>query len=201
MARWRCLTVAGAPAWITDHSCSEEEGNIGAWSKHSTRGTGVLAPDSEVRHQNKHHLGICWERGLVLHPREQGRQGWLLLGRPREWRWRGVDAKKRQTSNPSIVRTQCLLLIWVSPVSSSVVLCSLFTEWPISPPQRPSLSLYIQMLPGVRDSSQMLCPPRSLLLALLHFVLMLSNCGAREYSWLRVPWIARRSNRSPKGRS
>jgi len=112
MARWRCLTVAGAPAWITDHSCSEEEGNIGAWSKHTARGTGVLAPDSEVRHHNKHHLGRCWERGLVLHPREQGRQGWLLLGRPREWRWRGVDTKKRQTSNPSIVRTQCLLLIW-----------------------------------------------------------------------------------------
>ena len=40
MAKWRYLTVAGAPAWITDHSCSEAEGNVGAQSKSSTLGIG-----------------------------------------------------------------------------------------------------------------------------------------------------------------
>ena len=78
MARWRCLTVAGAPACITDHSCSEEEGNIDAWSKRSTLGIGVLATNSEGRHHKQAPPGEmlradsrapsqgAWQAGLTI---------------------------------------------------------------------------------------------------------------------------------------
>lgn len=141
----------GARQWLGH----QPDHRIAQWSTEqaSLPENGGPGPDWQ-EYDNKHPPGDAESGFLLLHPREHGTQDWLLLGRPHEWTWRGVDANKgKQASLPSRgLSVSC----WfgVSPVSSSIFYApfTLNDRFPL--PKGLPLSLYTQMLPGVRNPSQ-----------------------------------------------
>lgn len=127
MAKWRCLTVAGAPAWITDHSCSEAEGNIGAQSKSPTLGIGALATNSEGRcHNQASPVGMLRADSCVIPGNIAGRTDYCLEDLMSEDG--GELTQIRQTSKPSIMWTQFPLLTWF--LTSLLFNRSMLHEWP-----------------------------------------------------------------------